>query len=143
MGSANITVTSYNGKSNTVTMKFFDPPTSLTLSERQATLQVGETLKLTVDCNCGGTWESSDDAVATVSNTGLITALKKGSATITATTYNGISADCKVTVTAPQEEQGTYRKYSYTTSLNYEDLSIPSDAKVMTSSPGFVTALAA
>ena len=100
VGSANITVTSYNGKSNTVTMKFFDPPTSLTLSERQATLQVGETLKLTVDCNCGGTWESSDDAVATVSNTGLITALKKGSATITATTYNGISADCKVTVTA-------------------------------------------
>ena len=42
-------------------------------------------------------WKSSDESVATVSN-GVITGNKEGSATITATTSNGLSKEVKVTV---------------------------------------------
>ena len=46
------------------------------------------------------TWSSSDEAVATVDATGLVTALKTGTTTITATTSNGLTASCTVTVKA-------------------------------------------
>lgn len=42
-------------------------------------------------------WSSSDDAIATVNN-GEITGVKEGQATITATTSNGKTAACEVTV---------------------------------------------
>lgn len=47
------------------------------------------------------TFSSSNPAVAEVSPDGLITALTPGTATITARTYNGKSASCKVSVSAP------------------------------------------
>ena len=43
-------------------------------------------------------WNSSDPEVATVDETGLVTAVKPGSALITATTANGLTATCEVTV---------------------------------------------
>ena len=48
------------------------------------------------------TWTSSDEDVATVDETGLVTAKSVGTATITATSVadSSISADCEVTVTA-------------------------------------------
>ena len=46
------------------------------------------------------TWSSSDETVASVDATGLVTALKAGTATITATTANGLTASCTVTVKA-------------------------------------------
>ena len=46
-------------------------------------------------------WKSSDSAVATVDESGKVTAVKAGSATITVTTKDGSkTATCKVTVTA-------------------------------------------
>jgi uncharacterized protein YjdB len=48
------------------------------------------------------TWSSSDETVATVDNAGKVTALKKGSSTITATTTDGNkTASCVVTVVQP------------------------------------------
>lgn len=48
------------------------------------------------------TWTSSNAGVATVSATGLVTAVGAGTATITATTTSGaLTAVCTVTVTAP------------------------------------------
>src|SRR5690606_18037396 len=48
-----------------------------------------------------GTWSSSSDLIATVSSTGLVTAIGAGSATITFTTTNGEVTDtCEVTVVA-------------------------------------------
>ena len=43
-------------------------------------------------------WNSSDPEVATVDETGLVIAVKPGSALITATTSNGLTATCEVTV---------------------------------------------
>ncbi|MEG1070141.1 MAG: Ig-like domain-containing protein, partial [Ruthenibacterium sp.] len=49
------------------------------------------------------TWTSSNAAVATVAN-GKVTAVKAGTATITAKTANGKSATCAVTVTAKKPD---------------------------------------
>ena len=48
------------------------------------------------------TWNSTNVGVATVSQTGLVTAIGYGSATISATTIDGgVSASCNITVTQP------------------------------------------
>lgn len=49
-------------------------------------------------------WKSSDDTVATVSDKGVVTAKKEGSATITVTTDDGAkTAECVITVKASME----------------------------------------
>ena len=68
---------------------------------------VGETATLAVvvtpenAMNSSVTWTSSNPDVATVSNTGVVTAVANGTATITATTCDGtnLTASCNVTVT--------------------------------------------
>ena len=79
----------------------------LTLSAAKATLGFGRTLQLRADVfpvNCVAedkivAYESSNAAVATVDDTGLVRAgTVKGTAKITATTANGRAASCLVTV---------------------------------------------
>ncbi|MFC0275881.1 Ig domain-containing protein [Enterococcus devriesei] len=49
-------------------------------------------------------YSSSDEATATVTPVqGKVTAVKAGAATITATTTNGKTATCEITVNAPSE----------------------------------------
>lgn len=47
------------------------------------------------------TWTSSDTSVSTVSSNGTVTSVGKGTATITATTSNGLTATSEVVVTIP------------------------------------------
>lgn len=49
------------------------------------------------------TWYSSNNKVATVSKNGKVTAVKAGTATITAKTANGLKATCKITVKAKSD----------------------------------------
>lgn len=79
------------------------PATGISLNKNTTTIKAGqnETLTATVTptgCTDPVTWESSDEAVATVDNTGKVTAVAKGTATITAKAGTK-SATCTVTVT--------------------------------------------
>lgn len=81
----------------------------ITLDQTQASLKVGETVKLTASITPADTtedkevsWTSSDEKVATVTNDGLVTALAAGSTTITVQTKNGVHlATADITVTQP------------------------------------------
>ena len=73
-------------------------PVTVKLNKKSATLKVNQkiTLKLT-GAKSKVKWTSSNKSVATVSSSGVVTAKKKGSATITAT-YNNKKYTCKITV---------------------------------------------
>ena len=82
------------------------PVAGVSLSQTSAKLHFGETLALTATVtpanatNKRVTWSSSDEAVATVDENGVVTAKTSGTATITATTaVGGKKATCTVTVT--------------------------------------------
>ena len=85
----------------------YQPVTSIRLSKSSAELAAGDTLELTATVNPKDAtnkeyrWSSSDSAVASVSESGLVTALAKGEATITATAADGsgVTASCTVNVT--------------------------------------------
>ena len=77
---------------------------SITLDHESCELEIGSTLQLTATVTPESTidstviWTSSDTEVATVDEHGVVTAIKAGKSTITATTANGLTAECIVTV---------------------------------------------
>lgn len=81
--------------------------TSISLSETTLALSAGQQQRVSVFCQPDGatmpaiTWTSADEAVATVATGGLITAVGNGSTVITATTPEGLTASCTVTVDSP------------------------------------------
>lgn len=81
-------------------------PSTLSLEEG-ATSQISAKVSPTDATNSSVTYSSSDETIATVDNTGLVTAVKAGNADIVATTADGgKTATCKLTVTAkPAEEE--------------------------------------
>ena len=101
-GSTTVTVKTHNGKQATVTVKVLKAPGKVTLDKTSATLDVKQTLQLTAKLPSKTAsqikWTTSNAKVATVSDTGLVTGVAKGKATITATTFNGKKATCAVTV---------------------------------------------
>lgn len=67
--------------------------------EEEKTLQLYEYVRPYNATDSSVTWSTSDSSVATVSNLGLVTGIKKGSATIKVrTTDGGFEAACNVTV---------------------------------------------
>lgn len=74
-------------------------PTSTSVVEGK-TVQLQETVLPASASNKSVSWTSSDEAVLTVDNTGLVTALTEGNATVTVTTTDGgFTATCSVEVT--------------------------------------------
>ncbi|MBQ3404145.1 MAG: Ig-like domain-containing protein, partial [Oscillospiraceae bacterium] len=104
-GTVTITATTSNGISASckVTVMEKNPATGITLNKSNEQLIVGDFLWITATVlpdtaeNKTVTWTSSDSSVATVYN-GKVTGLKPGTVTITASTHNGKTAACKVTV---------------------------------------------
>ena len=81
------------------------PVTGVTVTPKTVDLTVGKTKQLTISVqpatatNQRYTCQSDNESVATVSNTGLITAVSAGTATITVTTEDGNKTEtCAVTV---------------------------------------------
>ena len=84
------------------------PVSGVTLDKKELSLTIGNEEMLTaavlpaIALNQEVTWSSSDDTVATVDQTGKVTAIAAGTATITVTTSDGgKTATCGVTVSAP------------------------------------------
>lgn len=112
-GTANITVTTADGsfaKTCVVTVNAVVVPVSgVTLNDTTKALAVGGTYTLVATVapadatNKNVVWSSSNEAVATVSSAGLVTAVANGTANITVTSAadSSKSASCAVTVTTP------------------------------------------
>ena len=77
-------------------------PKSVKLNKNDITFGIGEKYTLVTTVENGDisqvAFTTSDRKVATVDNNGKITAVGTGTATITANKYNGLKAQCKVTV---------------------------------------------
>ena len=101
-GTATITVKSQNGLQDTIAITVYKAPSKITLSASKATLATGDTLQLGYTIPAGSsatvTWSSSSTKIAKVDENGVVTAVKAGTATITAKTQNGKKATCKLTV---------------------------------------------
>ena len=84
------------------------PVESITLSETDIEIEVGKTYQLTATVLPENAtikdiiWSSSNESVATVSTTGIVTGVSAGSAIITVTTVDGeMTASCEVGVKHP------------------------------------------
>ncbi|MDY3109127.1 MAG: GH25 family lysozyme [Lachnospiraceae bacterium] len=93
----------------TVTVTSNEENITITLDATSLSMKEGEektiTATVTGTSDTSVTWSSSDSAVATIDSSGKIKALKKGEATITATSKasSGKTATCKVSVAAKDE----------------------------------------
>ncbi len=90
--------------------------TTISLDKTEATLNVGDQTILNATVSPSGkavTWASGDEAIATVDQSGTVTAVEVGETAVTATTDDGKTATCKVVVKdsegAPeQDDEGFY-----------------------------------
>ena len=103
-GSATITVTTAGGRTASCTVTVKAAPASVKLSKSTLTLAKGKTAALTATLNPSGaashakSWTSSNTKAVKVDAKGKVTAVGKGTATVTCKTFNGKTASCKVTV---------------------------------------------
>ncbi|MDE7412552.1 MAG: Ig-like domain-containing protein [Muribaculaceae bacterium] len=107
-GKADITATAHNGVKAVTNVSVIPVEvTSIELSESNLHLGVGKSATLIADVKPENatdrtvTWKSSNEEVASVNNAGRVTAIGEGTATITATTSNGLTASCLVVVDIP------------------------------------------
>ena len=121
-GSVTITVTTEDGsKTASCSVKVSTVAvTGVTLNKTSASIETGssETLIATIAptnaTNKNVTWKSSDDSIATVEN-GVVTAVKEGSITITATAEDGgYMATCAVVVVAVKPTVTVEKQYQNT-----------------------------
>lgn len=90
---------------NNVADEEYVKPSGITLNKTKEEVEIGGKLELTAEVepenafNKSIIWSSSDETVAVVSDSGVVTGVKAGEAIITATTFDGkIEAHCSITV---------------------------------------------
>ncbi|MCR5101191.1 MAG: Ig-like domain-containing protein, partial [Butyrivibrio sp.] len=108
VGTATITVTTKDGSYSAkckITVKKAIKVTSVKLNKSSKKIKLGKTYQLKAKVKPTNatvkdvTWKTSNSKIATVDSTGKVTALKKGTATITVKTKDGKHiAKCKITV---------------------------------------------
>ena len=103
-GKATITASLENGSKAQVEVTIAPPITQMSIERVQYKVKPGNTkdiLLLTEPADSGEefTWTSSDESIATVSDTGVVTGVDYGTVTITVTgKFSGLKATCKVKV---------------------------------------------
>ena len=111
-GKATITITLSTKKAIALTLKVVDPtiPTKVTIAEgKKATVLLGAPLQLSAIVEPATAdqtikWTSSAKSVAKVDAGGVVTPVKSGTATITATTANKLKATFTVVVKRPRTQ---------------------------------------
>lgn len=104
IGYATITVKSFNGKTAKCYLTVKKAPTSVAFCNTHVKMIVGESVqfylrpKKTDEGLYSATYTCDNQDVLYVTSTGKVKALQKGTATVTATSYNGIQAHVQVTV---------------------------------------------
>ena len=135
-GTATITVKTSDGSSLSATcsVKVYRHVESVSLNKTEMTLYVGNSSTLTATVlpstsnNKNVTWTSSDESVATVDQSGKVTAKGPGKSSITVTTVDGAkTASCEVTVK---------EAYGYENGYEYVYLGLPSGLKWATMNVG-------
>ena len=106
---------------------------SITLDKTEGILNVGNTVTITATVapeeatNPAVTWSSSDESVATVDETGKITAVATGNATITATSEDDSSVSANYELTVQQKKAAaTTTKNNYSSSTSAGTSAAPS-----------------
>ena len=106
-GNATITCTANDGSGAQATcaVTVTNPKPDKIVLPTEATITAGQTITLTPEVTPANaeytlTWSSDDETVATVSQNGVVTGVKKGRTFINVETDNGKTAYCKLTVTA-------------------------------------------
>lgn len=106
-GQATITVTTDNGKFSSCIVTVPPQPTSIVVTPKKKEMLKGSSVQLSYTLKPAGamarnvTWTTDDNSICSVTSDGLAMAKSPGITTITATTDNGCSATCVVTVTLP------------------------------------------
>lgn len=104
----------------------------ITLDKTEGILNVGNTVTITATVapeeatNSAVTWSSSDESVATVDETGKVTAVAAGNATITATSEDDISVSADYELTVQQKKAATTTKNNYSGSTSAGASTVPS-----------------
>lgn len=104
----------------------------ITLDKTEGILNVGNTVTITATVapeeatNPAVTWSSSDESVATVDETGEVTAVAVGNATITATSEDDSSVSANYELTVQQKKAATITKNNYSGSTSAGTSTAPS-----------------
>lgn len=102
VGTTQLTACTFNNKKDTVNVTVLPAPTSAAFDPGALTVSAGERCALRVVFNEGAAaalkYESLDPACVQVDEKGMLTAVSQGTATVRATAFNGVSAECVVTV---------------------------------------------
>ena len=126
VGTATIKV-NVGSKSASCKVTVVQPVTSINLNKTSLSMDALQTFALTATAkpdnayNKTIVWSSSDETVATVDENGLVTALKKGSATITAAAQDGSGVTRKCTVTVNNSAHIVNRLSQFESPHNYPD----------------------
>jgi len=102
LGSTTITATANDGSGLSATATVEVTANSIAVSPKTASVAVGATTQLAATVDPSGTaltWTSSDETVATVDSTGLVTGVGVGSATITVIGPDGVGPNDSAAVT--------------------------------------------
>ena len=103
-GKTTVTVTTHNGRKAAITVKVAKAPKKVKLSPAKLTLPLGGSRVLKAKLSGGASrlsWSSSRPDVVSVNGSGVVTAMSRGSAVVTARTFNGKKATCTVAVGEP------------------------------------------
>ena len=147
-GTTTISVRTYNGCEDSKTLTVREAPTGIAFQEPGLTIAVGDSYQLltptlTGENSASGViaYKSSNSKYATVSSGGRITALRKGSVTITATTYNNKKATLKLDIKAAAKSisfaeaaRTIFVGDAYTPAVNFEN-GVPGSYALSSSNP--------